>query len=405
MQCSASVLFIDTVDLTAESNGGGSAFAKQMLRLYRGSVAFVGFTADSKAIGRWSKQGPVGAQYEFYGLGRRVTNSARPIIPERIRTVALLALHRRRILQHPARNVFIQSPEVLICARWWGWQSICYIFHGAENPLSKARYAIGRLLASIFEKCLFKALDNVETVLVAADLEACERLSARSNGALPLKRLLLFPTCYDEAIFYPQSRLEARKQLAFGDREIVVVQCGRLNRVKGWDLTIEAFARLCSVKGGAQLVFVGDGEDRAQLLSLARLYGVGDCVRLTGFVSSEVVATYYAAADVAVFASHYEGWSLAMVEAVACGVPIVSTLVSGASSMVIDGHNGYIVRSRQSSEFAEAMANAIALRDARRSSDQISRKHRLSAMARRLNEAWPALKESAAREVIGSDAG
>src|SRR5690606_33981486 len=67
--------------------------------------------------------------------------------------------------------------------------------------------------------------------------------------------------------------------------------------------------------------------------------------------------------DVFVMASYTEGFSNAMVEAMASGLPIVSTSVSGADEIIVDGRNGFVVHGRSPKEFAERVVDAVRIPD------------------------------------------
>jgi teichuronic acid biosynthesis glycosyltransferase TuaC len=141
----------------------------------------------------------------------------------------------------------------------------------------------------------------------------------------------------------------------------------------------------------ARLVFVGDGEDRASLERAAAESGVSDRIHVTGFVPPRQVATWLNAADLVVVGSHTEGWSVAMLEALGCGKAIVSTAVSGASEMIEQGVNGFVVRSRSPEEFHEAMLGGIALTGAARASLKRARDYDIANLGRRVGAAWKVL--------------
>ena len=133
---------------------------------------------------------------------------------------------------------------------------------------------------------------------------------------------------------------------------------GRVNWVKGWPLLLD-----CLAQGDVawQLVFVGDGEDSHALLARARAMGLQDRVVVTGFRSPGEVADYIRAADVFVMASFHEGFSTAMIEALACGAPIVSTDVSSATTIIDNGVTGHVISGRDAGDYARAVRSALAM--------------------------------------------
>jgi glycosyltransferase involved in cell wall biosynthesis len=133
-----------------------------------------------------------------------------------------------------------------------------------------------------------------------------------------------------------------------------IVTVGTMKTVKNHPLLLRAFARLD--RPDARLMFVGDGAGRDALLSLARQLGVADRVVLAGFHPDPT--PFYRTADVFALASDYEGFGNVIVEALACGTPVVSTdCPSGPGEILDGGRYGRLVPVGD----AEAMAEALAL--------------------------------------------
>jgi glycosyltransferase involved in cell wall biosynthesis len=132
-----------------------------------------------------------------------------------------------------------------------------------------------------------------------------------------------------------------RRQLGIPDAAVFVLFVGGDWHGKGLAVAIEALAE--TVRRSPvplRLVVVGRGDER-HFGRLASRLGVEDHVTFTG--PRRDTERFYAAADVYLLASHYETFSLAAHEAAACGVPIVSTRVSGVEELVGDGQAGFLV--------------------------------------------------------------
>jgi glycosyltransferase involved in cell wall biosynthesis len=140
------------------------------------------------------------------------------------------------------------------------------------------------------------------------------------------------------------------------------------------------------------LFFVGDGEDRDKLQEKIDSSALGDRVVITGYKSHDDVATYLNAADLFVFGSYKEGWPTALIEALACNKPIVTTDVSGAKAIVREGENGFVTDSREPWAFADAMRQAITLEHVENCSRSELSKYSLENMASDMERAWPPLK-------------
>ena len=103
------------------------------------------------------------------------------------------------------------------------------------------------------------------------------------------------------------------------------------------------------------LIFVGDGGARPELSKLADDVTPG-CVKFPGFVQRENLAVYYALAEALVFPTHAEVWGLVVNEAMACGLPVVCTDVTGcAADLVEEGWNGRVVPPRDIGRLTKAL--------------------------------------------------
>jgi glycosyltransferase involved in cell wall biosynthesis len=115
-----------------------------------------------------------------------------------------------------------------------------------------------------------------------------------------------------------------------------------LSTEKGHADLVEAMALLRARRQTAiRLVIVGDGPEREALQRQAMQRGVADCILFTGH--QESVGPYYGMADVFVLPSHSEGSPNALLEAMAAGLPIVSTAAGGAAEMVADERSALVV--------------------------------------------------------------
>jgi len=385
------ILLIENCDFSAYPPGGQLTFARNLIRAFGDRLALVGVATDGEPVGEWIEREFEGRRIPFLAVGRADPGVSRPILPARLRFWLRLLRHRRRILASGARHAIALAPETLMAVHRWGLE-VCYHFSGVENPLRHSRYGWARPLARWFDARHLKIANQASVLLAHADRQAIESLIARSRGRLDGARLQWFPTCVDPELFRPRDKHEARQALGLPAGETLFVAIGRLNRWKGWPLLLEALARLRQHHPRVTLAFVGDGEDRNALVSCLEKMGLNDAVRLPGYQPRERVALWLNAADVAVFASQGEGWSNAMLEALASGKPIVTTRVSGAADLVLPGVNGFIVEERDPEAFARAMESALQLREAQAVSVTLAERFSLSRMAAAHAEVWPALQ-------------
>jgi glycosyltransferase involved in cell wall biosynthesis len=314
--------------------------------------------------------------------------AGKPLIPARLKFYAALKRHGRAIRSLECRSAFLQAPEALLAVQKWDWESLCFWFPGVENPLRQSRYRYAAPFWRLFDKALFSALDRVDVLMAAADENAINHLLARSRGRLARDRVHQVPTCVDTSEFRTEPVSQARARLGIPSGCRVFVNSGRIARLKGWDLLVDAIDEYRRHDPDVRLYFAGDGEDQPVLEKRIADRHLEAHVKITGFLKPLEMASYINAADVAVFGSFVEGWSVSMLEALACGKAIVSTGVSGANSMVISGENGFIVTSRDPLEFARAMRQAVALPNATSVSVSVVSNFDLCRMGEQLGRLW-----------------
>jgi glycosyltransferase involved in cell wall biosynthesis len=380
------VMVIDACDFVEYPVGGQLTTIKQLISVFGNRLALVGISTADEPVGRWMKKHIDGVEFDFFSFGRVDPAIKKPRIPRRLYTYLRLKLYRKGILSLGVNAAFIIAPEVMLTIEAWGLR-IAYTFPGVENPLAMPRYPIGKWLAAPFERRFFSALEQrSELIMAAADRKAIEGMKERSGGVLSHRPVLSAPTLVDTKIFY----VDRKEDLVPGP---VLVSCGRLNWVKGWDLVFDAFLQVMKEVPAARLYFVGDGEDRGKLEKRIDAAGVGNSVFITGFLRPAEVARYLNSARLFLLGSHREGWPTALVEAEACGLPAVVTDVSGASSLIEQGRNGFIVPNRDAEEFAAKVIAALKLECPNPTSLRIGGRHSLDSWKESLSALWEPLRD------------
>lgn len=138
-----------------------------------------------------------------------------------------------------------------------------------------------------------------------------------------------------------------------GGSGLRVLAVSRLIARKGLDVLIKAIDRLRAEP--FSLDIAGDGPDRALLEQLARSCGVADRVRFHGFMDRPALASLYEQADIFVLASLAESCSMALLEAMGWGLPIIATRVGGTPELIDHGSNGLLI----SADDVDALTTAI----------------------------------------------
>ncbi|MGD8561481.1 MAG: glycosyltransferase family 4 protein [Desulfarculaceae bacterium] len=138
-----------------------------------------------------------------------------------------------------------------------------------------------------------------------------------------------------------------------------LISMGRLSEQKNFSLLIKAFAVCLEEHPSWHLVILGEGEERAQLTDLAAGLGISDKVYLPGRV--EEPAKWLRQADLFALSSHYEGFPMSLLEAMACGLPVLSTDCStGIREIIRPDLDGVIVPPGKTEDLAAALAGLMA---------------------------------------------
>ena len=153
--------------------------------------------------------------------------------------------------------------------------------------------------------------------------------------------------------FQPADRRVMRERLGLPDGEFIVLFVGLLVPVKGVDLLVGALAELVDPK--PLCLLIGDGPERPELERQAAELGVGERLRFVGCRSSDEIPTWMGAADILVLPSRSEGRPNVVLEAQACGLPVVATRVGGTPELVCDGKTGLLVESEDVAGLADAL--------------------------------------------------
>ena len=157
----------------------------------------------------------------------------------------------------------------------------------------------------------------------------------------------------DDRKFHPIPGGSCRKALGLSRDQLVFGTVARLTEQKGHRTLLEALPQIIRECPNAVFVFAGDGPLRASLESKAATLGVERNVRFLGFRGD--ILQLMAAFDAFVLPSLYEGLPNAVLEAMACGKPVIATSVDGTPEAVVHGKTGWLVPPRDPAALADAV--------------------------------------------------
>ena len=184
-----------------------------------------------------------------------------------------------------------------------------------------------------------------DEVLARLNPSSIDRLSFWRNG-LDLDRLLPVE---------PSERIELREKLELPTDALTLLTASRLARWKRIDRAIDAMPEIVRSLPNALLVVLGDGEERQNLERQARDLGVEARVRFVGSVQQKEVASYMGAADLFLAPADLSNVGNPLLEAMSCGLPIITVDVGDTKDLIRDGASGRLLASGDPG----AIANAV----------------------------------------------
>lgn len=217
-------------------------------------------------------------------------------------------------------------------------------------------------------------------------------------GGVPADRVTVIHNAIDTAVWSPERGTGSfRTEMGLDGAFPVIGYVGRINREKDLFTWLKAFAVVARKHPTAKGILVGDGrgdDTQVALERLAREFGVAHQVIFPGYRSN--LQSVYAAFDVFMLSSRREGLPNCILEAMAMGLPVVTTDVAGAKELVKDGETGYVLPLGDVEGLAAALLNIVedpALRDRLRQAGRrrIESEFSFSSRLRRIEDLYDAL--------------
>jgi teichuronic acid biosynthesis glycosyltransferase TuaC len=191
-------------------------------------------------------------------------------------------------------------------------------------------------------------------VTVSEDL----RQKAIVMGASPERSRAVINGC-DLSAFHPMDRTQARRALNLAPDAPTVVYIGRMDVRKGLRELIEAAAKIQARRPDLHVYLVGEGADRPQVRSAIQAQNASGFIHDLPACSPDQVSTWMAAADLVTLPSYMEGCPNVVLEALACGRPVIATTVGGIPEIMSDAC-GRLIPPRDSAALAQALDAVLA---------------------------------------------
>lgn len=232
-----------------------------------------------------------------------------------------------------------------------GYKADVYAFWAARASRTALVSTCHNWLDTTLALRLYGALDRRllrsfrRVIAVSEDIR--ERLLA---SGVPSQQIALIRNGVDLATF---AHLERHSSVPESSATPTFGVAARLSPEKGVDVFLEASALVHREVPGARFLVGGDGPERPSLGALIEALHLGDCTTLLG--RQENMPAFYAQLDAAVLPSRMEGLPMALLEAMASGLPVVATTVGEVPQVVQDEQTGLLVAPENPNALAEAM--------------------------------------------------
>lgn len=229
---------------------------------------------------------------------------------------------------------------------------------------------------------------------VISNSEGLRELALKSSSK---QKIEIIYNGIDIDYFKPEMKSAEQKQEKEQEKFIITPGASRITDRKGLNYLIEAVAKLVPKYPQIYLKIMGDGNAREKLEQLAKNLKLENHSEFVGIIPHEKVLAYYQEANLFVLPSLNEGMSNAMLEALAVGLPLIATNTGGASELVADGKNGFIIKFKDSQDIADKIEKLILDATLRKkmvlASREISEKMSWENIAKKYREAYKKTKK------------
>jgi len=231
------------------------------------------------------------------------------------------------------------------------YQKLPFIYtHHTHYPEYVKVYAKEKFLIPYLAKTLIKKHSNISNAVLAPSHKIKREL--RSYGVK--KPIYVLPTGVNQSIFKksPENRQILRRELGISSKTKVLLFVGRMAKEKNLEFLIKMFREILNGKSNVLMLMVGDGPHLKNLYRIAKNLNLMKNIRFMGLISRETMPTFYQVADIFVFPSLTDTQGLVILEAIACGLPVVALKDDVLQEMVIDNKNGFLIEKSSAAIFA-----------------------------------------------------
>lgn len=233
-------------------------------------------------------------------------------------------------------------------------------------------------------------LKAADVVLSTSHMMAVETQKYLPNNDKPL---YITPFGVDTTLFSPVDRVDKTQHVTIG-----VIKT--LEKIYGIDILIEAFSLLCQKYSNIKLLIIGNGSELSSLQQQLKMLQIVDKVDILPAISHHLVPGYLAKIDIFVMPSRQESFGVAVLEASACGLPIVASNVGGLPEVIEDSVTGFLVPPDRPQDLAKKISQLIESPGLRKSMGQqgrnfVEKHYKWSDSVEKMSDIYQSLKSAA----------
>lgn len=356
------LLIIFPADLFGVKIGGAESFLKGFITHMPAEIEleFVGVTANpATPLHCWLPARLGQKEFKSYALFCEKHENRKSWVPLALRFTLALAL---RGLDTSGRVIMFNriEPALLFCNR--SEPKFLIVHNDIEKQLAhKGSEVFWRYMPWLYfmlERHIFSFLDTVYAVSQQSLLFYRKAYPSEQD------KFSFLPTMVDTAVFVPSllSKEALRQDLGLPNRmphEKWIIFVGRLQEQKAPVRLLHAFAELLKSEANVRLLVVGEGNMQSVMASLADILAISAKIVFIQGRPQQELLRFYQAADVLVLTSNFEGMPMCVLEALACGLPVVTTDVGEVRRVVLKGSSGEVVTSCEPTDIAQALVTVL----------------------------------------------
>lgn len=361
------LLLIQPIDPFGNKIGGTKTFIRNFIEYAPDefNIEWVGISTNKKErpVGKWKYLKFGNKSFNFLPILYREDENKKTKIPLMLYFVLNLLKYKSRIVTDN-RILELYRIEAELFFKNIPNKKILYILGNIKdlyNPYSKIKW-------SKFPWAYFKIEKNL--------ILGMEKVYVVSNNGLEFykhrypsiaEKFSFLPTFVDNKKFYPYSSerekikrsFDFKIKNGFSEKDKIILFFGRLEGAKNPLLLIDAFYSLVKNNSNIKLLVIGTGSLENDVIKRVKKYDLQESVRLLGVVPQDDLIKIMKISDVFLMTSAFEGMPMSVLEALASGLPVVSTNVGEVKLVVRDGVSGLLVQTSSADSIARAVLEVL----------------------------------------------